>query len=711
MRKLLIAVVLFAMVVWAAQPLLLLEPDGSYGRTSKTYKNMLPTRDFKTALKGSKDISTANWMLQYHNNEWTYYMPRPTTDTQATRFSPPTECSLVAFEVIHYNTTTGQVGQPYYLFVADQRNDIDYDTFPSGDAVPSYFVSPLGPKFPGYENITSFALPNGEWDQIQCEIYIPYDEITGKSNDFFCGYRPGTNNFAILSTGFIPFDTPRNSHSYRFRTAWGRWYGYYWLSDYTKLEFGITAYIRALRNLPPKLDQDRLPNTYDTEPRLILAWGEDFGVPVEMTGIEQAWIEYDINGTPGTPIYLTLFWGDSTAGGYYAYLPGANVGDIVTYRMIAFDYQGLACTTSYWSYEIKAGTPGNGLYVKGNAAAIYDDYIESNYNVDVWDIAVENGAPDEAVFNFYMPPEKTPGSWVVIWKGWGETNLSFNNYGSGFARVGDTLYLAALIDGGGFFWLEDQDGLYGLDFGIWYDYGQHDATPGSFVHRYFGILQGTDDGTWAGLPDYDIYGDPADPVIGTLFSGTIGQQTTEGIIRHGGMCGLDDGSREWAGSIDAYETYALPEMTAEDGTVLAVRQELTKAGKAIFHIFGSSWIVDPANPSSYDEVAIHTLQDLYISWSNLGVKEPKPDVKIVEISNPRLNGSEVLMNVKLPYRANLKVLVHDISGRVLGKAFEGEASGLRTISYNTARTNPGTYFLSVYVNGELKGAKKFILVK
>uniref|UniRef100_A0A7C4Y6G2 Uncharacterized protein n=1 Tax=candidate division WOR-3 bacterium TaxID=2052148 RepID=A0A7C4Y6G2_UNCW3 len=711
MRKLLFVAVLFVMIVWAAQPLLMLSPeDGgkSNYRTLGSHRinNLPPRYDFKSFLKNSKDISTANWEVQYHNYDFYYYMPRPVGDTQATRFHPPTECSLVAFTVIHYNTTTGQVGQPYYLFVADQRMDVDYDTL----VVVYPPESPWGTKFPGYENILSYAKDNGVWDTIQTAIYIPYDG--SKSHDFFCGYTPGTNNFAILSTNYVPCSSPGESHSWRFRNAYGYYYNYYF-SDNTKLEFGISAYIRALRNLPPKLDIDFLPNTYNTGNVVLYAVGTDFGVPTESTGIAQAFVEYDINGTPGTPIQMSLVVGDSSYGVWSCYLPPANPGDNVTYRGIAIDYQGLSDTTEWWTYTIKAGTSDHFLYVKGNGDAIFDDYIENNWACDVWDIAVD-GAPDGSVFDFYTPT-KGPGKPVVVWKGWGETPLSYRTYGSGVGHTGDTAYIAQIIDAGGSFWLEDQDGLYGCDNETWHDYGQHNAVTNSFVHRYFGIVTATDDGTWAGQRNYALYGDETDPVIGEMFTGTIGLQTTAGSIMHGSMAGDTAGSREWAGSFDAYESYVVPEMSAEDGTVMALRNENapsgTGTGKAIFHIVGSSWLTDPNDPiHTYDQVASDSLQDLYLHWLT-GIKEQRPDVKVIEISNPRIRGQEVLMNVTIPYRANLKVLVHDISGRVLGKAFDGEAVGLRTISYNTSRINSGTYFLSVYVNGELKGARKFILVK
>lgn len=105
--------------------------------------------DFKTF----KDISTFDYVLQYHNVDWGFYLPRSVKDTQAVRFRPPSECSLVAFLVMQYNcwyicwTSNG-----YYIFVAEQRTDIDYDIFP-GFFEATYFVSPLGSKFSSYENI------------------------------------------------------------------------------------------------------------------------------------------------------------------------------------------------------------------------------------------------------------------------------------------------------------------------------------------------------------------------------------------------------------------------------------------------------------------------------------------------------------------------------------------------------------------------------
>jgi len=712
MRKLLL-MFFISVLLNSAKPLLMLSPeDGgeSKCRTPGSHRiNYLPYRkDFKSFLKNSKDISTANWEIQYHNYDWFYYMPRPVQDTQASRFVPPTECSLVAFTVMNYNTTTGQVGQPYYLFVADQRMDIDIET----ETV--LYESPWGPKFPDYDNIISYAKGNFEWDTIQTEIYIPFENLDADSSDseshyFWCGYRPGTDNFAILATGNVPCSSPGESHSWRFKSSLGYYYTYYFPDDHSKIEFGISAYIRLLRNVPPKITPDILPNTYDTGERLVFAHCEDIGIPDESTGIQNALIEYSVNGGVISSVPMSLYSGDSTNGYWAGSIPGANVGDTVTYRTIATDYQGLADTTGWMSYVIKGGRPGYALYIKGNSIAIFNNYIEFIYYVDVWDISTD-GPPDQSVFDFYTPT-KGPGNSVVLWKGWGETDLSYVNYGSGVLRAGDTTYIKQIIDGGGGFWLEDQDGLYACGSGIWGDYGTHTIESG-FLHDYFGIITGTDDGPFSGADSFSVYGDSSDPVVGPIFDGVSYQ--VPGKILHAPIQG--NPQNEWAGVIDSAESTSVPDMRDPLGNIISLRNEAAGtggAGKTLFHIFSSSWIARPDQPLYFwDELASDSLQDVYLQWFGvLGVNERNPDIKLIEISNPRIMGNEVLMNIFLPVSERVKVFLYDKTGRKIKVVYEGEMVGLRTISYDLRNMKSDVYFFVVYVNGEMKGTRKFLVVK
>ncbi len=661
--------------------------------------------DFKRHLK-SKDISTYNWLLQYHNFDWYYYMPRMVGDTQAVRFVTPTinPCSLVAIGIYNYNTTTGQVGQPYYIFVADKRHDIDYDTFPGfyeAIADSDTLLKPLGTIIAEF---TSTAKENGVEDIINCEISL-IDEDTVYTKEFFIGYTPGHDSFAILSSGYIPYDTPRNSHSYRYRKAWNLWYGYYFSQDNTKLEIGINAYLRVYY-ITYWVVIERLPNTYSTLPRKVYA---DTYLSSQYK-TDSLVLEYMVNNGIVNRTYLSLFSGDSFQGIWEGYIPGFNTGDTITYRGIGYREDGKTKETPWYSYVIKSGTPGNGLFVKGRnySTVNFDDYIENNFNLDVWDINAENGPPDSSVFAFYT---YGPGFPAVIWKGWGEYDLSYVNYGGIIFRKGDTTYVRELINNGGGFWLEDQDGLYALEENTWHDYGQHNTQEGSFLNS-LGIYKATDDGLLSQKSYFHIYGYELDPVLQSLFSGVSNQ--TPGSILHGAVNG--DSTKEWTGSIDSVSGNILRDMFAikdNDTIFLSLRYENTKNGKFLLHISQVDWIASQNQPLYFwDYPASDTMNYLYLKWlglSYVGINEK--DLNLLSIGNPDLKSGELMIKIFIPQNSYLMIDIYDILGRNIKNIYSREAVGLITISYPIKEFKSGTYFLNVKVNGESKGVKKFFILK
>uniref|UniRef100_A0A7C4YI10 T9SS type A sorting domain-containing protein n=1 Tax=candidate division WOR-3 bacterium TaxID=2052148 RepID=A0A7C4YI10_UNCW3 len=652
--------------------------------------------------KKVKDVSNAEDSLCYTAGYTPYYyMPRVVQDTQATRFKIFAPCSLVGFSIWTYRPSNVN-DSLYYPFVALARNDIDWDTFPGYYECQSRpFISPIDTILQTFEE---YGKSYGR-DTINCEI-----AFTSAPMEFFIGYRNGTDSFAIVCTELIRFSpSPWNpslgrwTHSYRYRHSFGKWYAYYYTSDSTKLEFFITAYIRFTGHTDTFmiLYPDKLPNSYTSGPRKVYLYVQDISKPY---GVDSAVVEYYVNNGSINKGRMNFEYGDTIETVWSYELPGININDTMNYRYIAFD-EGHQTKTEFFSYIRKIGKNGNGLYVKGNKTAIFSDYIEKNYNLDVWDISRENGAPDSSVFAFY---NGTDGEDIVIWKGFGEVELSFNNYGSGVLRPGDTTFIKNIIDNGGGFWLQDQDGFFAISCSLWQDFGTHISQDGSFLNEYLGIFKGTDDGSLSGKDTFFVYGDYQDPVLGPIFDGVSNQYF--GRFLHCAILGKN--SNEWAGSIDSFVGY--PDIKGFN-TVLSVRREdagISGTGKTLFHIFNSDWIQDPTKPLySWDFIASDSMNDCYLKWLGLkNVGTPDED-NILRISNPRIIGDLVILTIYLPEKSYLVVDIYDCLGRKIGNAFKGSSSGIKNVSWNIKNSPAGIYFFNIYVNGERKGVKKFLIIK
>lgn len=641
--------------------------------------------------------------LYYHKYiQLGYYMPRPVQDTQGTRFTIPgnVPCSLHKFLIQHYNTTTGCVDSIYYPFVALARKDIDWDTFPGYyEAQSAPFISPIDTIL---KTFVSRGRPNNIWDTIYANVKIP------PGREFFCGYVNGVNNMAIKSTNEMYGYEYGNvlgkySHSYRYRHSWGKWYSYYFTTDNYKLEFKITAYVywNEIPDTTMILLPDKLPNSYTTGPRKVYLYVEDLGPPF---GIDSAFLYYFVNKGPTNKITMTFEYGDTIESVWEGMIPGVNVYDTVTYRMVAWNRKHPK-STEYISYIIKKGKNGNGLYVKGNKTAIFSNYIEKNYNFDVWDISKEGGAPDSSVFDFYI---NGGGKNIVVWKGFGEIELSYNNYGSGVIREGDTVHIKRFLDNGGRFWLSDQDGFFGVSCSLFEDYGTHTIDDG-FLKEYIGIIKGTDDGTFK-KDSFFVSGDAADSVLGELFNGVSYQ--IPGTILHGSVSGKS--SNEWTGYINSFID-AYPDMKRNDSVLSIRRDNVGKkgAGKVIFQIFNSDWIQSPIHSLYFwDNIASDSLNDLYLNWLGASyVGEKEEEIDIFTISEPEIRGDKILLKIYLPEESHLNVSVFDITGRKIENIYEGRCKGVKIIEFTRSHKPNGIYFFNVYIDGKIRGTKKFFIMK
>lgn len=93
-----------------------------------------------------------------------------------------------------------------------------------------------------------------------------------------------------------------------------------------------------LRNLKPVIKYDKFPNTYDTAQRAIYGFIKDIGVPADSAGVSNVYIEVYKNGIYSNLVGMYLASGEPNNGYWAGFIPSANTGDTVSYRIIVFDF-------------------------------------------------------------------------------------------------------------------------------------------------------------------------------------------------------------------------------------------------------------------------------------------------------------------------------------------------------------------------------------
>ncbi|MCK4584184.1 hypothetical protein KAU13_02080, partial [candidate division WOR-3 bacterium] len=258
----------------------------------------------------------------------------------------------------------------------------------------------------------------------------------------------------------------------------------------------IRALVRMYENPPPVVeDYDDLSNSYITIGRKVTATFSDLGIPLDSTGVVEAWVYYCIDSGMWDSLSMYIISGDSSYGVWEETLPGINPGQTMDYYFSCKDMQGLITFEPFppCSYTIKEKTD--------DILFVNDDYYGPPYSYDViadviptadrWEIPVD-GLPDSSVL--------LAGYNVIIWNTWERSGLSF---------AADTQWIKIYLEGGGDMLVSGMDIPAG-EFG--YSWGNYTTGPGEFLYEYFGIVGGTDDFATDSISVY--FGEIGDTITG-----------------------------------------------------------------------------------------------------------------------------------------------------------------------------------------------------
>ena len=635
-------------------------------------------------------------------------------DTFLVWFNPPAKCSLLA-GVVCYAQKSGEWSYkvPIHIFIASVPQDYDYENdFPEyhGGGPPSTHTSVVQTVYA--ETVDSITA-EGYWEYDT--VWIPTANIPDNGTDIFAvGWVKTIGDTVphpyIFAEGNPPY------HTLMHRDVG---YGFGWYSSYHFI--WAEAYVRYYENPPPTQDIDALPNSYTTEPRDVYVHATDFGVPLDSTGVASVVLEYTVNSSAVGSVSGAIVDGDSADGYWVCTIPGVNAGDTVTYYTIATDYQGKADTSDPATYIIKAGTPDHALYVKHAYYMNYSDVIDTLYAVDDWDLRAD-GPPDSSVIAFYTP---TVGSGypAIIWQGWGDAGaLSYRTFGSGVEFPGDSVYLKAFLDAGGGFWYADQDMGYALLPDSFYDFGTHNFPTTHWAYVYLGLHTFTDDGAVEG-DSFSVFGDPSDAVVGPLFDG-VGNQNP-GFLTFAPFAKFG-GGYNYPGGFDALDDNATVDMMHISGVNMSYRLENVHggSGKVVVQSFASDWVLDPTQPfdpdsgkMTYDDIAADSVNIVYMNYFSVpfGVgNDVSADIQVVRVEKPTRTVFSDMTTLRyyLPKEAYVTVNVVDISGRTVKVIEKGtRKAGWNSVIWDAKGTPAGTYFLSVSVNGDVKGNRKVVVVR
>ncbi len=706
MRKLFVALFFVAVIAWASQGVLMkisTTPTGEarYQIVKEMTDNGTGTGDvikLVPELHRAKGVAGSNYTINYWGNETYYYWPMVANDTTVVRFEPPARCSLVAWSMYFYGF--GDTNTSYFAIVNKPSPywEGKWDNFPLYN-VAYTDTPPIGTE------LYSVKRPYPGWKIDTIILTTPIDVV---DSTFFCGYV-AEDTMATISSGSMAYQNVSDAHSYTTRRYYGvnAWRVTAW-DDGTKTEYAFDAYVIAYTNLPPTCRIDLLPYSYTTGPRTVYMHSTDIGIPAESTGVQSIIIYYQVNGS-GTwnSVNASIVAGDSADGWWAATIPGVNAGDYVDYYAVATDYQGNSYQTLPYEYVILSGTAGNWLWIHDNYASWNPN--NAGYSADEWDVDAY-GTPDSAVLDYYI---HGGGTRFVFWNEWSPSAIGYLYYGSGVAFTGDSVYIKDLLDNDGGFWLMAQDGAAGVDPDVWGDYGTHPVPSGSWLDTYLGLATITDDGSFAGAGTLMVAGNPDDDCVGFLFD-------ADGIFPDG-MIYLSpylNAGRNWTGVFDDPGTATADLLEANTGSAVGVRKEnigANSGGKYAWHLFKSEDIVENPGDTLFYALGQDSFYFAYLTnFFQVGVPEEPitPGLRVVKVSNPYLSVSsgEIMLSVTLPEPGYLRVDIHDLAGRKVATAYASKVkAGRRPVRWVAKKE--GTYFVTVYVNGEKKATRKVVVLK
>ncbi len=374
-------------------------------------------------------------------------------------FQSPAACTLL--EIRYYFATGGAV--TYYATDPSDTIDFlnDYEEYHGGvNPGPDPRETYLHPE-------ESRTAPAGVWDILN---------VTGMPDvgtDIFYGAYIMDDG---VSSPIIDASISPPYHTIMQRTP-GAGGPFGWYSSWHHVY--IRALVRMYDNPPPVVeDYDRLPDSYVTTGRKVTATLSDLGIPLDSTGVVEAWVHYCIDSGMWDSLSMYIISGDSSYGVWEETLPGINPGQTMQYFFSCKDMQGLITVDPSWwnpvSYTIREKTD--------DVLFVNDDYYGGSYSYDViadvlptadrWEIP-DYGLPDSSVL--------LAGYNVIIWNTWERSGSSF---------AADTQWIKIYLEGGGNMLVSGMDIPAG-EFG--YSWGNYTTGPGEFLYEYFGIVGGTDD--------------------------------------------------------------------------------------------------------------------------------------------------------------------------------------------------------------------------
>jgi hypothetical protein len=585
-------------------------------------------------------LGGVDYLIQYDGGEMVNYLSGLLkNDTLGVFFIPPAACSLLEVYFCRY-PYGAPVDKNYKGFACDVPDGVTLDSYHEyHDAASTPGSTPMGTYFAGPADMTLDSVSVWEWDTLK----VASKPDIGK-NAFFAGYtinEDSTHSTRIdagSSASLPPFYAIAWKQAGTAPAANGPgWYSSWHL-------FWIRALVRVYENLGAEVKSyDKLPYSYVTSGRDVTANIVDVvGVPANLRGVKTATIHYKVNNGSFSTLAMARTAGDSLDGTYTATIPGAAVGDSVSYFFTAFDYQDAGDTSKTYSYKILAGTAKRSLVMVESDAQYGGDYsydaIAKLGKFDFWDEETY-GQADESVLNFYRTGE---GRKRIFWIAW-----------SGFSFAADTAFLKSFLDGGGQLFISSQDLPCG-GFGLNPSYADWVAPDGHFVKEYLKAIKGYDDYNTDSV--FTQFGSPGDPVTGAT---ELSQLTVFPYLSSG---------NNYAGKFDSLGAGAVPIFYGGSGEIMGYRYEdVTKGYRVIFLYWPFQYILT-SDLADFDTVAQDKLVSNSFDWLVAGVGEginkPIGAARLyANAPNPVVRGTHIRYSLATAEHVVLRV--YDLTGSLV----------------------------------------------
>jgi len=733
MRKLFVLLALTGFVVSAATADAYLLParPGQKSEIAPLAGKKLVSPTISNRLFSNSKATVDQWLTYTGGGDPNYYLGSiEDMDTTMDWFNPPAACSLLAARYSYVYTDRNQNLVTLFVAELNHNDDVGYYT----DSFPEYHPNPPGnPNSPILSILASeqeSVIPNPDLpayaDEDTFDISsLAYDDSL---RIFGVGWVKAIPDSSPCPSIYANGNPPYHTLMHRDRGSGPAWYSSYHFAY-------IWAKVRFYSNPPPVLKAcEDLPDNYSTDPRTVNVWWEDFGVPSESSGVENAILYYQVNSGAIDSIVddiSNIVYGDSTSGVFAFSIPGVSVGDTVTYWTSAIDLQGgRTDDINTYSYVIRAGTPNHFLLLVdyNNASygwarfgyywlanyGYYGGPVWKNYNnvLDFWDTD-QYGNADSSVLDFYASATGDTQR-TIVWMGWGSPELGVG-WGQIFAYQ-DSAIVKKLLDNGGNLWLADQDQGYAL--GVTPGYGQQPVPAGHWARTHLGIAGMYDDYNTA--DSFSITGDPADPYFGNLFG--LNPYAKLVIAPFYWVLGPGD---NWTGVYDSLVTGAIPFAFLPLGENVAYYFNNTSNGSQVVNFYfswddiapydaaGDTFMLDDIDEAAADSVTIDVITKFF-GISGVNNDNPNP------IAMARLLTKNIMVTGKrsagikftIPAKGNVSLDIYDGLGRHIANLIKGKLNGgIHKYYWKAEGVSSGAYFYRLTYNGKEVGTSKALVIR